>query len=201
MSQRFNSFRAMSPGLGQRNHAYAQHGVVLVMALIMLVIVSLLATLSIRNAISTESVSGSVRTSQLASQAAEIALRYCEEAVVQINAGTVTLTTIPTIQNYVSPPLWKDMTKWDGSSSVTANVAFVVPAASVNIVGGAATYNRRPECLVERMPMVTSAGVISTTSTYVITARGFGPEVAAADATRSRPVGSEVWMQSTIELE
>lgn len=170
----------------------------LVIALIMLVIISLLATLSIRNAISTESVSGSVRTTQLASQAAEIALRYCEEAVVQINSGTVTLTTIPTIQDYVSPPLWKDLAaNWD----VATSPAFVIPVASVNQASGAVTFNRPPECLVERMQMAISASAVSTTSTYVITARGFGPEVAAANAARSRPVGTEVWMQSTIELE
>jgi type IV pilus assembly protein PilX len=197
MSQRFNCFRTMSSRAETGNRSHAQRGVVLVMALIMLVIVSLLATLSIRNAISTEGVSGNVRTSQLASQAAEIALRYCEEATAQINAGTVTLDPIPAIQEYASPPLWKNpAANWD----TAASVAFVIPASSVNQEGRPATFKRPPECMVERMQMVAS-GAITTTSTYVITARGFGPEVAAANGARSRPVGSEVWMQSTIELE
>ena len=51
------------------------------------------------------------------------------------------------------------------------------------------------------MAVVTSGGALSTTSTYVITARGFGPEVPAVDAARSRPRGSEVWLQSTIEIQ
>lgn len=198
MPQYFNRFPVNPSDSQKQNLLHTQRGVVLVIALIMLVIISLLATLSIRNAVSTESVSGNVRTTQLAGQAAEIALRYCEEAVVQINSGTVTLATIPTIQDYAEPPLWKDpVANWD----IATSVAFVIPATSVNQGSGPATFNRPPECMVERMQVVTTAGVISTTSTYVITARGFGPEVDAADAARSRPAGSEVWMQSTIELE
>ncbi len=178
-----------------KKSAARQQGVVLIVSLIMLVVISLLATLSIKNAVSTEGVSGNVRTSQLASQAAEIALRYCEDAVSQISTGTGTLVDLPTIQNYATPPLWQTASNWDSASSV----AFVIPSAFVNETSGSATFKRLPECMVERMQVV-NAGVVSTTSTYVITARGFGPEVAAADSARSRPEGSESWMQSTIEL-
>lgn len=184
---------------GSRQHPapLAQRGVVLIIALIMLVIISLLATLSMRNAASTESVSGNVRTTQLATQAAEIALRYCEAAVVQMNGGPGALASLPAIQPYADPPLWRDTAaNWDTATSV----ALVIPTDSVNQAGAGATFKRAPECMVESMPMVTTAGAVSTTSTYVITSRGFGPEVAAADAARSRPTGSEVWMQSTIEL-
>jgi type IV pilus assembly protein PilX len=181
--------------------AAAQRGVVLIIALVMLVVISMLTTLSIRSAVSTESVSGNVRTTELATQAAEIALRYCEQAVVQIRSGgTVTFTVTPTILAYdtVTFPRWKSTTAtWD----VTGSDAFVIPTGYVNQAAGPATYKRRPECLVESMAVVTAAGALNTTTTYVITARGFGPEVAAVDASRSRPKGTEVWMQSTIELQ
>ena len=178
----------------------AQRGVVLIIALVMLVVISLLTTLSIRSAVSTESVSGNVRTTELATQAAEIALRYCESAVVQVASGTVTFTVTPTILAYNAAlfPQWnKTTTTWD----VTGSNAFVIPTSYVNQAAGPVTYRRRPECLVERMAVVTPAGLLSTTSTYIITARGFGPEVPAADASRSRPQGTEVWMQSTIEIQ
>jgi type IV pilus assembly protein PilX len=179
----------------RRHKSVAQRGVVLIIALIMLVVISLLATLSMRNATSTESVSGNVRTTQLATQAAEIALRYCEASVVQINGGPGALAPLPAIQPYANPPLWKDTAaNWD----TAASVALVIPTDSVNQAGAGATFKRAPECMVESMPMVSTAGPLTTT--YVITARGFGPEVAAADGARSRPTGSEVWMQSTIEL-
>jgi type IV pilus assembly protein PilX len=186
-----------APDSRQGNKPLAQRGVVLIIALIMLVIISLLATLSMRNATSTESVSGNVRTTQLATQAAEIALRYCEAAVVQINGGPGALTSLPAIQPYTDPPLWQDTAaNWD----IATSVALVVPTDSVNQAGAGVTFKRAPECMVERMPMVSTAGAITSTTTYIITARGFGPEVAQANAARNRPTGSEVWMQSTIEL-
>lgn len=174
-----------------------QSGVVLIISLIMLVVISILATLSIRNATSSEKVSSNVRTTELASQAAEIALRYCEEAVLQIDSGVGSLTSLPTVLDYASPPAWQTITNWDGSTSTP----FVIPEASVNQIDTEVTFNRYPECLVERVQVVDSTGAVSTTSTYTITARGFGPEVPAVTAARLRPTGSEVWMQSTIELE
>jgi type IV pilus assembly protein PilX len=174
-----------------------QRGVVLIITLIMLVVISLLATLSIRNAASSESVSGNVRTTMLAGQAAEIALRYCENYLVQVRLGTVTMATFPVVQAAATPERWKSMANWDGSTSTP----FTLPLDSVNQTGSA-TFSRPPECMVENVPVVNSAGTaLSTTSTYIITARGFGPEVAAAGVSRARPTGSEVWMQSTIELQ
>ena len=181
----------------QHGSASSQRGVVLIIALVMLVVISLLTTLSIRTATSNEKISGNVRTTELASQAAEIALRYCEAAVVQINFGTGTLVTTPTLLPNQVNPRWKNTANWDKAPSD----AFVIPSDSVNPTGTTSTFRRPPECMVERMPMVSPTGVISNTSTYVITARGFGPEVAAADLARSRPSGSEVWMQSTIEIQ
>ena len=180
------------------------------MALIMLVVISLLATLSMRNATSSESISGNVRTTELATQAAEIALRYCENAVVQLNGGAGALTTLPVIQAFASPPLWSArnssgvLTTWDGSTSTVAPTGpvLVIPDGSINHAGAGVTFKRPPECMVERMQMATTTTTVSTTTTYVITARGFGPEVAAdTNGTRPRPLGgSEVWMQSTIEV-
>lgn len=195
--QALASHRRRSSWTHGRSRPSAQRGVVLIIALVMLVVVSLLTTLSIRSATSTEKVSGNVRTTELASQAAEIALRYCEDAVVQLVFGPVTFPATPDILDYEATPRWRDPANWD----IAGTDAFIVPGTYVNQTGSPVTFNRPPECMVERMPVVTTAGAISTTSTYVITARGFGPEVSAADAARSRPEGSEVWMQSTIELE
>lgn len=179
------------------------------MALIMLVVISLLATLSMRNATSSESISGNVRTTELATQAAEIALRYCEDEVVKIKGGGVPPTGF-VIQNFSSPPLWSakngsgGLTNWDGNTSSVAPTGpvLVIPDSLINQAGAGVTFKRPPECMVERMQMATTTTTVTTTSTYVITARGFGPEVAAdTGGTRPRPQGgSEVWMQSTIEL-
>lgn len=171
-----------------------QRGVVLIIALVMLVVISLLATFSIRGALSSEGVSGNVRTTQLASQAAEVALRYCEDATIGFIRNATPLPAGVSIQATLTPPLGVSTANWD----VARTGVFVVPTASVNL-GGSVTFRRMPECVIEQVPVVnaTSTGLVSTT-TYLITARGFGPEVAFGTA---QPDGSEVWLQSTLEVE
>ncbi|CAN5379715.1 hypothetical protein BH10PSE16_BH10PSE16_03660 [soil metagenome] len=173
---------------------HAEHGVVLVIALVLLVLISLLAVTSLRNAGSSESVAGNVRTTELANQAADIALRYCEFKALEMATAGVTPDSTP--DQWRTPATWDTPNTekpWDGTSTS----AFVLPAALVNHAGITYdTYKRPPECMVEKLSAVTTG----TSTFYIITARGFGPEVAVADAARSRPVGSEIWLQSNIEL-
>ncbi len=187
-----------------RTAASTQHGVVLIIALIMLTVISLLAVLSMRNATSSEAISGNVRTTELAHQAAEIALRHCEAAVTNITVvaggGTPTYTSTFVAANIQAPitsttAQWQDMTVWDSTSTAV----YILPLTEVNQVGLGATYLRAPECMVHPLPvMLASTTVVSNTAAYVITARGFGPEVAN---NRNRPQGSEVWLQSHIEFQ
>ena len=173
----------------------AQHGVVLVIALILLVLISLLAVSSLRNAGSSEIVAGNVRTTELATQAADIALRYCESKAMEMATADVTPDS--------TPDQWKNPATWDSPSTTkpwdgTSTSAFVLPAELVNHPGMTYdTYKRPPECMVEKLPAITARASLF----YIITARGFGPEVAAAGTARSRPTGSEVWLQSSIELQ
>ena len=180
-------------GLARRHH-----GVVLVIALVLLVLMSLLAVTGMRNAGSSESVAGNVRTTELATQAADMALRYCEAKAAEMAAGGVTPVS--------TPDQWKDPVTWDSPAtnlpwrnvSATAS-AFVLPSGLVNQPGMTLTYKRPPECMVEQhTPAVSVAG---GSTFYVVTARGFGPEVAAANAARSRPAGTEVWLQSHLEFQ
>lgn len=182
--------------------ARAQSGVVLIIAMIMLIVISILAVTSMRTAASTEALAGNVRTIELATQAADIALRHCESSVIEINsvAGGATPSYTTTISATdilpaTTPPNWQDITKWDGSTSNP----LVLPIA---MVGGSATYKRPPECMIENIPIIpTGSTTVNNSVSFVITARGFGPEVGAADSSRSRPTGSEVWLQSHIELQ
>lgn len=172
-----------------------QRGVVLVITLILLVIISMLSVFSLRSATSSETMSNNTRVVLMGNQAAEIALRYCEEAVTQISAGgaAIVLTSLPSIQNYASPPKWQDLNNWD---SVRTGV-FTLPDAAVNQSGLTTSYNRAPECVVERLPMANPDNTTNNSLSFVITARGFGPEVTAGTG---RPTGGEFWLQSTIEL-
>ena len=181
-----------------------QHGLVLIVSIVLLAIVSVLAAFSTRNAASAESVSGNVRLTELATQAAELALRHCEDSVahvIAIDAGeSSTYETTFTLQNILPngrESAWESSAEWDAAA---AHV-YVLPMERVNQPSLAPTYKRPPECMVARMPFVLPGGSISTDVAFVITARGFGPEVEAADAERRRPDGSEVWLQSHIRLQ
>lgn len=178
----------------------AQHGVVLIIAMVLLVVISLLGVTSLRNAGSAESVAGHARTTELARQAADMALRHCESSVLAVLGGApqyITTLVEDDILPPNEPPAWQDMTSetgWDSTSPMT----YILPLDLVNDAGMAfSVYQRPPECRVEKL-----AGVTATNATfYVITARGFGPEVARAEDRRKAPDGSEVWLQSHLELQ
>lgn len=185
------------------NPARAQAGIVLIIALILLVVISLLAVTSMRSAGSSENIAGNVRTTELATQAAEIALRHCESSAIKVvkvlGGDTTSAEATYSNQGLTSSQIlwattsvqWQSTATWDSTSTVT----YVLPTS---MVGGTSTYKRPPECMVESLTGVTP---ISTGAAFVITARGFGPEVAAADSTRTRPQGTEIWLQSTIEIQ
>lgn len=176
----------------------AEHGVVLIIALILLVVISLLAVTSLRNAGSSESVAANVRTTEMATQAADIALRYCESQVL----ATPTVAGF-TILPMTTPPQWQNLSAWD-TATTSSTVTFALPASDLNESGLSTTYKRSPECMVEclKADCMHPSGIPNTTATFVVTARGFGPEVPAlTGTTRIRPIGSEVWLQSHIELE
>lgn len=181
---------------------HRQNGVVLIIALILLVVISLLAVTSLRGAGSAESISGNVRTTELATQAAEIALRHCEAAALKtvrlLDGDTTSEAATYDDQGLDSTKIlwaatathWQSVGNWDTSTTA----AFVLPAT---LVGGTTTFKRPPECLVESLTGATPTG---TPASFLITARGFGPEVATADANRTRAIGTVVWLQSTIDI-
>ena len=95
-----------------------------------------------------------------------------------------------------SPPAWQDAKgNWDTPSQYV----FVLP---LDLLGNTSLYKRAPECMVETFKDQTDTLVPPKwpTDHFIITARGFGPEVAAAGTKGSRPLGTEVWLQTHITL-
>lgn len=182
----------------------AQRGVVLIIALILLIVISLLAVTSMRSASSSESIAGNVRTTELATQAAEIALRHCESSAIKVaknnsgdtssSQGSYTTTITGANISPVGSVQWQSTTTWD---SGTSTATLVLPST---LVGGTATYQRPPECTIELLTSASGAtgATVVPPAAFIVTARGFGPEVPAGSG---RPQGSVVWLQSTIELQ
>ena len=158
----------------------------------MMLVISILAVTSMRNVASTERVSGNVRTTELATQAADIALRHCETSVVKLmdGVGLGGLDLTDTEIRAAGTDAWKNLVNWDGTTTL--------PPFQLNssLIGGVANFARTPECMVELL-----AGSVGTRpASFIITARGFGPEVRTA-AGAGRPVGTVVWLQSTLDIQ
>jgi type IV pilus assembly protein PilX len=191
----------------QQQRPKRDQGIVLIVAMILLIVISLLVVNSVRISGSSEGVSGNVRTTELATQAADIALRHCEASVLRVvlnstgdftSTGATYSTTFTTtnILPASASPTWQNLTTWD--TSTTATYALSLPQVNR---AGATTYHRPPECMVEPLVTWISGEVApSSTASFVVTARGFGPEVPAAPS-GGRPAGTEVWLQSHIELQ
>lgn len=185
-----------------------QRGLVLVVALIFLTVLFLIGAVAIRTAQSTESIAGAVRTSELAIQAAEVALRHCEQSVVEVMRVAQGLpASYPTTfgPQHILPraqaDAWESAQAWDNPLVPL----YTLPLEMLNQPAPAfAMYKRPPECMVAPIATVpTSSAALSDTATFVVTARGFGPEVSPVPPTAAsrRPDGTEVWLQTHVTLD
>jgi type IV pilus assembly protein PilX len=177
-----------------------QQGVVLVIAMILLVVLSLVSIASIRSASSTEIAANNARQQGLAMQAAEAALRYCETGALNfMQSPTMTFTITPEAQPSTASATysWQILSNWDGAtSSANANLRILTDAEVNTATGAAKLYKRYPECMVQYQYHAPA-----NLNRVVVTARGFGPDVAVVDANRTAPKGSEVWLQSTLRYQ
>lgn len=170
---------------------HGQQGVVLIVALIMLMILSVLASISIRGASSTEQVANQSRQQALARQTAETALRFCEQQV-QLYAANPATGFAPQAApvGAGTPYAWATMSNWDSATPVAS--LKTVTVTSSGDAGTKVYFTRQPECMSQYLTP-------ADTKVFVTTARGFGPEVAAKDG--STPQGTEVWLQSVITMK
>lgn len=186
-----------------------QSGVLLIVVLIMLMVLSILASVSIRGASSSEQVSNQSRVSNLAQQAAEAALRYCETQVQSHEANAaVGFAPAPAPVGAGTKYHWEAgaagnalpaMSNWDEINAATnafvaTNILKILPAFTAKGDNGALVYfKRKPECMSQYL-----AGD-ATLKTFITTARGFGPEVGVKDG--NAPEGTEVWLQSMLTMK
>lgn len=184
-----------------------QRGVVLVISLILIVILSLLGTLAIRNATQSERSINGVRTTQVSREAAETALRFCEQIAIfdsdnkdysewgttGLRAKIVT-TTIASEQDTAAA--WRSANNWKtGSTSlIEVPATYFKKYVSGSPATDAAQLLLPPRCIIQR---------IETTSTpvlrgYLITARGFANTAKFDGSTGKATQGAETWLQSIL---
>lgn len=172
-----------------------QRGIVLIMALVLLIMISLVATVAIRRATTGEQVSKGLRTQTVAFQAAETALRFCEDQILKntkITSGTSTLEPADYPEDGSSPSLWKTRANWE----LSAKKAVAIDTSVVNSTDDAARKLKvLPRCMVERLRLPSEEG--AEIEAFLITSVGYSPDY-RTNAKGTPDSGSEVWLQSTI---
>jgi type IV pilus assembly protein PilX len=178
-----------------------QRGVVLVIALILVVVIGVSSAVAIRSSMFSDMVSHNMRTQNLAFQAAEAGLKFCEQQVVRNNLAGMNVVVGP----FPDP----DNDEWTVAAMWTAR-ANAPPAAFLGTEVGFATP---PQCLIRMMsfdeatalfpknefsvPVENMAFIPEQYAFYRITARGFSPDY-REDANGTAISGSQVTVQSMV---
>lgn len=186
-------------------HFKRERGVVLVITLILIVILSLLGSVAMRNATQTERSINGVRTSQVAHEAAETGLRFCEQIAIFSEEGKPydeygttdltekVITTFITSEQDASAA-WRTAVNWIGTHAIVVPEHYLNRHKGVTVDTDATPLTVAPRCIIQK---------IQTTSTpqltgYLITARGFANNAKFESDTGKVTYGAEAWMQSTL---
>jgi type IV pilus assembly protein PilX len=169
-----------------------ERGVVLIVVLVMLVIIGFMSVSVMRGAVEADQMSNSNRAQNQASEAAQLALRYCETAILTADP-TLTIRAAPA--NNDTPMLWLTKANWVGDQAL----ALEVPAAALKPTGMGSTL-KRPQCLAQFGPLaIAAAGAgVGNTDQVILTVRGFSADYTQDSTSNTLQSGSVVWLQSTI---
>jgi type IV pilus assembly protein PilX len=164
-----------------------QAGVALIVALVVLVIIGLTSAAVMRGALSSDLVTNNTRVQSLANQAAQVALKYCEQQVKTAGGP-------PAEFNIRPKPIDKDAKlDWETFGNWT-NVDYVnkVPEQFMKSELSSFWPSTMPQCVAQWA---------FTPNTMVITARGFSPDFQANPDTGGTEAGSVVWLQYILAMK
>lgn len=179
------------------NHRH-QSGVVLVIALVLLVVIGFSSAFILRGTLYGDLISNNTKANQQAQLAAETALRYCEQLVVNPVAGLIgAANIIPETDDAGGQAIaWQTQANWNPPVVITAPVAAMQDGTNAI----AAQYNNRPQCLIERLPIRIQDENGLRKFGFQITARGFSPDYARA-ANGDIRSGAETILQLVLRME
>ena len=182
-----------------------ERGVVLVITLILVVILSLLGTFAIRNATQSERSINGIRSAEVAREAAETALRFCEQVAIfdgnnqdygeygtsGLRSKIITATIASEADTAAA---WRTSAGWTGNNVISVPAGYYKKTTGGSPDTDALQLTTAPRCLIQK---------IETTSTpkltgYLITARGFANNAVFDTSTGKSTQGAESWMQSVL---
>lgn len=169
----------------RHGHPAGQRGVALIVALVVLVVIGLTSVAVMRGSLSSDVVANNARVQNFATQAAQMALRYCESQVVLPTADQDIAVQAAVAAG--QPGHWESFASWNTKTGGTAEVPDDWLASSDSSI----VLPVKPQCLAEKSPL--------NASIYIVTARGFSPDYTADDDGRTL-TGSVIWLQSQVLL-
>jgi type IV pilus assembly protein PilX len=165
-------------------------GVVLIVVMVMLVIIGFMSVAVMRGAMNSDQISNNNRAQIQASEAAQLALRFCEAEIIKGTSTLITIAASPvTAAKPTAQPLWKSKDLW---TSTTPGSAVEIPADALK-TSNMSNILKRPQCLAEYADA-------TVTSPIVLTARGFSADYSENSTTNKITSGSVVWLQSTFVI-
>ncbi len=184
---------------------HSQQGLVLVVALILMAVIGVASTAAMRLALTSSSIALGLRAQNEATQAAEVAMRWCEvQARLRASGAVNGLSNDFALREAPADPdtplLWETLA---GFTAGATPVPAVIMAAA-GMPGLAA--NQLPLCLAQESDdlkkgerAVSDSNLSSKNNVFrqfVITVRAFSPDFRTG--TNGEDGGSEVWLQSTL---
>lgn len=175
-----------------------QRGAVLAISLIFLGVLSLAAMYAMRGSILGEQVAKNIRANEVARQAAETALRYCED---EIRKGSATVV-VNTASLALAPGAMPD--EWQTRSNLFDNAKATAVPASHLAATGMRDLPVAPRCIVESYGLPPAPGEdprsVGFLRPHLVTAIGFSPDYEPGADDGPAVSGSEVWLQSVVIL-
>ncbi len=177
--------------------AYRQHGISLIIVLVLLAVIGLTSAAAIRSATSDERVTNNARMQNLAQQYADAALRYCESQIAKDDADETRVVTLKEA-NLVETadgavPAWSQVVTWTGVGGASASLT-ALPEVQIKSGDSSFKPTTPPQCVVEKQVLADGK------KAYVVTGRGFSPDYTANTRTGATTGGAVVWLQSTLAL-
>lgn len=170
-----------------------ESGIVLPVALALLLVVLVAGVSAARVSLAHHAFADNLRTTQVARQAAEIGLAYCQQVVVDLMdndserfgtdvTGRVLSPAAP--ETAVTNGHWNTLTHW----SAAGEHLITVPQGYSSTVKPEAELRHSPVCMAE----------LISEDRFVITARGLSNDAELDDQARVTH-GSEMWLQSVLK--
>lgn len=172
--------------------AGVQRGIVLLLVLIILVVLSGAAIWAAKASISGEQVANNIRISATVTELAELALRYCEDGVIQNNTSLVRLPFPVGATSGELPSAWQTLGNW----TVTPTQINIVPNAQLQDALGRSPA-KAPICMIEEMRLAPID--MQRLQGFLITARGFSQDYVEA-ANGAITSGTDAWVQTMIRF-